>query len=323
MKAQGRIFVWDRAACRLGAAEEAYPALQDSQVGLRRRWPAHGWVGLGMVAVFWPLNWFLPGLRTHLLFFPLWLGYCLAVDALVVLRKGDSLLTRSPHRYVGLFLVSVPAWWLFEALNIHTGNWVYQGAKYFTPAQFAILASISFSTVIPAVFGTAELASTFGWLRHTKPGPRIPKSGTVLLGFFVVGWLMLALLIIWPRLFFPFIWLGPYFVLEPINVWMGHRSLATTVDRRDWRPVLALWVGVLICGFFWEFWNFYSYPKWIYHVPYLGFLHVFEMPLLGYGGYLPFSLELFAIYQFVAGLIRRNPERTYVHLVSEAGSQQA
>jgi hypothetical protein len=82
-------------------------------------------------------------------------------------------------------------------------------------------------------------------------------------------------------------------------------------------------VGVLICGFFWEFWNFYSYPKWVYHVPYLGFLHVFEMPLLGYGGYLPFSLELFAIYQFVVGLIRRKPERTYVHLVSEAGSQQA
>jgi len=241
----------------------------------------------------------------------------------VVLRKGDSLLTRSPRRYVGLFLVSVPAWWLFEALNIQTGNWVYQGAEYFTPAQFAILASINFSTVIPAVFGTAELASTFGWLRHMGPGPRIPKSGPVLLGFFVVGWLMLALLMIWPRQFFPFIWLGPYFVLEPINVWMGHQSLATTVDRNDWRPVLALWVGVLICGFFWEFWNFYSYPKWVYHVPYLGFLHVFEMPLLGYGGYLPFSLELFAIYQFVVGLIGRNPEGTYVHLVSEAGSQQA
>ncbi len=36
--------------------------------------PVHGWIGVLLVVVFWPLNWFLPGLRTHLLFFPLWLG---------------------------------------------------------------------------------------------------------------------------------------------------------------------------------------------------------------------------------------------------------
>ncbi len=36
--------------------------------------PVQGWVGVLLVAVFWPLNWFLPGLRTHLLCFPLWLG---------------------------------------------------------------------------------------------------------------------------------------------------------------------------------------------------------------------------------------------------------
>ena len=30
-----------------------------------RRWPIHGWLGLGIVAIFWTLNWSLPGLRTH------------------------------------------------------------------------------------------------------------------------------------------------------------------------------------------------------------------------------------------------------------------
>ena len=34
-------------------------------------------------------------------------------------------------------------------------------------------------------------------------------------------------------------------------------------------------------------WNYFSYPKWVYHVEWGGWLHVFEMPLLGYGGYLP------------------------------------
>jgi hypothetical protein len=47
-----------------------------------------------------------------------------------------------------------------------------------------------------------------------------------------------------------------------------------------------------VCGFFWEAWNFYSYPKWVYHVPFVSWLKLFEMPLLGYGGYLPFALEV-------------------------------
>jgi hypothetical protein len=42
-------------------------------------------------------------------------------------------------------------------------------------------------------------------------------------------------------------------------------------------------------------WNYYSWPKWIYHTPGAQFLPVFEMPLLGYGGYVPFGLELFGL----------------------------
>jgi hypothetical protein len=40
---------------------------------------------------------------------------------------------------------------------------------------------------------------------------------------------------------------------------------------------------------------FISYPKWIYHTPGVQFLPVFEMPLLGYGGCVPFALELWAL----------------------------
>ena len=51
-----------------------------------------------------------------------------------------------------------------------------------------------------------------------------------------------------------------------------------------------------MCGFFWEMWNYYAYPKWTYQVPFVDFLHIFEMPLLGFLGYLPFSMELFDLY---------------------------
>jgi hypothetical protein len=67
------------------------------------RFPAYGYAALVLVLISWYFNWALEGLRTHLLFFPLWLGYCLFVDALVKKRKGDSLLSRSWKKYAGLF----------------------------------------------------------------------------------------------------------------------------------------------------------------------------------------------------------------------------
>jgi hypothetical protein len=51
-------------------------------------------------------------------------------------------------------------------------------------------------------------------------------------------------------------------------------------------------------------WNFYSWPKWYYTVPYVGWAKVFEMPLLGYLGYIPFAWELFALYHFVFGVLK-------------------
>ena len=53
--------------------------------------PVHGWVGLVSVAVCWLLNWMLSGVRTAYLFFPLWLGYVLVVDAVVRTRAVSSI----------------------------------------------------------------------------------------------------------------------------------------------------------------------------------------------------------------------------------------
>jgi hypothetical protein len=272
---------------------------------LHRRFPIHGWLGLGLVLVFWTLNWSLSGLRTHWAFFPLWLGYCLTVDALACWRKGTSLLTRSRRSYAMLFVLSVPGWWLFELLNLRTQNWFYLGAEYFTSFQYFALCSLSFSTVMPAVFGTAELVGTFGWLQRLGRGPTLAPTRMNLIVLFLLGWSMLALLLLWPRYFFPFLWLSVYLILEPINAVMGNRSLLRYTAGGDWRPHLALSVGCVICGFFWEMWNYWSYPKWVYEVPVFGFLRVFEMPLLGYLGYVVFAWELFALYHLLAGVSRR------------------
>jgi hypothetical protein len=287
-----------------------------------RRFANHGILGVALIALFWALNWSVDGLRTHLAFFPLWVGYCLFIDGLVLYRTGTSLLSRARWQYLGLFLASAPAWWIFEAINARTRNWIYVGAESFDPITYALLTTLSFSTVIPAVFGTAELVGSFELVRGLRRGPRIGGHPAAVRAFFVAGLVMLALLIAAPRTFYPFVWLALYFIVEPVNVWLGNRTLAASTRLGDWRPVVALWGGVLVTAFFWEMWNWLSFPKWVYEVPGVASVKLFEMPLPGYGGYLPFSMELFAIYHFLVGLLGIRNSRYVILSASGEGTGQ-
>ena len=78
-------------------------------------------------------------------------------------------------------------------------------------------------------------------------------------------------------------------------------GLVANDDIETYAAIIALWLGVLLTAFFWEMWNYYSFPKWVYHVAWGNWMHIFEMPLLGYGGYLPFALELYALYHLMTG----------------------
>lgn len=270
-------------------------------INTRRKYPVHGWLGLILTVIFWYLNWGLDGFRTHLAFFPLWLGYILVVDGLVFMRKGNSLLKRSFKGFILLFVFSVPFWWLFELFNEVLQNWNYEGRDYFSDFEYALFASLNFSTVLPAVFVTTELVATFRLPLFEKP---FFKTGRTLpLLFFISGWIMLILFLVWPRLFFPLVWISVYFIIEPVNYRLGFNTMLRHTEKGNWRPVWNLWTGVLICGFFWEMWNYYSFPKWTYDLPYLDVFEIFEMPIAGYLGYLPFSLELFALYNLVIGIL--------------------
>ena len=66
---------------------------------------------------------------THWGFFPLWLGYCLTVDALTYYRTGTSLWTRS-----GCINTSAFSWFCrfggFEAINWRLANWHYNAGEF-------------------------------------------------------------------------------------------------------------------------------------------------------------------------------------------------
>ena len=267
-----------------------------------KKLPLHFYIGLILILISWYLNWSLTGLRTYLIFFPLWLGYILFIDSLVILRKNSSLLKRNWKKFVLLFLISAPAWWLFELLNLRTANWIYVGKEFFTGIEYASYASLSFSTVMPAVFETAELVSAFNWTKHFRRKLIFTITTTRSKIIFVSGIVCLTLILFFPEYFFYLNWLSILLIIEPINIWMKNTSLFDFLSEGNWKPLISLITGCLICGFFWEMWNFYSYPKWIYHLQIANFLHIFEMPVLGYLGYIPFSLELFAIYNFINGL---------------------
>ena len=279
--------------------------------------PFHGALGLTLIAVSWPASWLQVIPVGQYSFFPLWLGYILTVDALVLRRTGSSLLTRNLGAFLGMFLVSVPMWWVFEGINYSTQNWHYLGAEGYSKLRYVVVASWHFSIVVPAVFETAELVNSFESTNRFQRGPPMPISRRLLIGAILLGLLSLAALFVWPRYAFPATWSCLFLILDPINYLRGQPSVAARLRMGDWRVVVAMGVGALVCGWFWEMWNYWAFPKWHYTVPFLEYAHVFEMPLLGYGGYVPFGLEVYAAYHFLTSLVGWAP-RDHSGFVSPA-----
>ena len=273
------------------------------------RFPFYGFLALALCLAAWACSWLRIEPFFSYTFFPLWFGYILFVDALVVARHGKSLLTRARWRYILLFVISSIFWWVFEGLDVPVQNWHYVFDRPYSPLAFFLIASLNFSTVLPAVMETAELLSTFKPLHPrlsaSEPGPRLPLWILVLVGMlgiicFILPWLF-------PQYCFGLIWLCVVLVLDPINNFFGRKSVLAHIAVRDWR-FFVVSLGGITCGFFWEMWNYFSLPKWYYTIPYVGFWKVFEMPILGYSGYLPFALELFAMYQFLLLLTRQKED---------------
>ncbi len=261
--------------------------------------------GVALAIFFWFASWTRLGVLGEYAFFPQWLGYILAVDGWVQARKGASLLTRAPREFAALFLLSAPIWWIFEGLNNFVLNWHYVVPESYSVLQIVVEATVNFGTVIPVVFETTELILTFPFVerfRARRAFTLTPRAGWVLM---YAGALGFAALVLVPQYAFPLTWVWLVLIVDPLNALRGRASLLAQCARGDWRMTLALALAALACGFFWELWNFHAFPKWYYTVPFFGFAKIFEMPLLGYLGYIPFAWELYALYHLAWGVVRR------------------
>ncbi|MGH2628877.1 MAG: hypothetical protein ACRDHY_19740, partial [Anaerolineales bacterium] len=197
------------------------------------------------------------------------------------------------------------------AYNLHLRNWTYHGLP-----EAAWVRDVgyfwSFATIMPGVFISAALIETVFLRRLPMPDPRsaTPPTAAARGMAFVLGAAMVTLPLAAPPeaaayLFAP-VWIGFVPLLDPVNQRLGGESLWAGWRAGDRRPAIALLAGGLVCGFFWEWWNFQALraggAHWAYLVPgplRILDLHFGQMPLLGLLGFPPFALELFVIYQFL------------------------
>jgi hypothetical protein len=245
---------------------------------------------------FVPVHW-----RAHV-FTPLWLGYILGLNGLTFRHSGWAPLTHRTKWFLALFPVSAAFWWLFEHLNQFVGNWHYSGIEPDGDWDYFVQATLPFATVLPAV------ASTWAWLMHFPRLERMRLSaiqGHRWLTWIALaaGLLALACIGIWPDQLFGMLWLAPLLIIFALQELLTGTTLLAPLRDGDWRPLLLPALAGLICGLLWELWNFGSLAKWHYSIPYVQRFAVFEMPLLGYAGYLPFGIECALVMDLVSRAI--------------------
>ena len=258
----------------------------------------HGFIGLAILVISEALM--LAGVRPFTTWFYslAWWSYIFLVDQAVYQLKGNSLWVSRRREFLLLIPTSVVTWMIFDGLNVYLQNWHYVGIVEEEwlrwPGYF-----IAYATVLPGLFETTELLDALGLFRRNRIRP-IPRSRAWYLPFTMIGVFSLYAPIFWPRYFFPLVWGGFIFLIEPVLHARGGRSLMREWEAGSLRTFYLLLTAGLICGGLWEFWNFWAESKWVYTVPFVDWLKVFEMPILGFGGFPPFAVECYVMTNFVS-----------------------
>jgi len=227
-----------------------------------------------------------------------WWPYILTIDAIIYHLKGNSLIVNRTKEFFLMIPWSIFIWLIFETANLSLENWYYINLPHSTIERW-LGYGVAYGTVLPGLFETTELLETLGLFKNSKIKNKSfpPKGKNVLI---LLGTLCLVSTVLIPKYFFFLIWVGFIFLLEPFNYRFGGRSLLRDLEKGDPKKIYLLLVAGLICGFLWEFWNFWAYSKWIYTVPFFQGLKGFEMPYLGFLGFPPFAIQAYVMYNFVS-----------------------
>jgi hypothetical protein len=248
-----------------------------------------------------------------------WCCYLVILFGLLTYFDRRSWLKRFRNRLVICWLWSIPAWCYFDWMNFYfmtdpaTGLRAWEYIKL--PLRFEdrlVGYLFAFGAIAPGMFLTADILQRAGFhrlnttrasdaTRHAIENPKPKIENRIALAVFLLGLALtpIPILVGTPASNLA-IWVGTWALLDPINRHFRRPSILTDWFHGRWGRTLALGLGGLICGFLWEFWNYWAVTKWIYHLPFLGHLEpykYFEMPALGLIGFIAFALETWAMWQ--------------------------
>lgn len=227
-----------------------------------------------------------------------WWGYVLLLDALIHRFTNISMILDRTGDFLWMLLFSIIFWLVFEAYNLHLINWRYIGLPK-NPLVTALGMALSFATIMPGMFFTAELLDIWGIFKGVRIA-RLRVTPGLLYRSVLTGLVFVILPLLvkqsYARYLFALVWMGFVFLIEPLNYSSNTESLLRDLERGELHRILSLFVAGLICGLLWEFWNYWAATKWVYMAPFTRDVRIFEMPLAGFLGFGPFAWEYFSMY---------------------------
>jgi hypothetical protein len=231
-----------------------------------------------------------------------WWPLLLFLDGMLLRLTGTSPLWARPREFGRMLFFSVTVWLIFEVFNLWLLNWRYVGIEPRVWLRWPGYA-LAFATVLPGVLLASRVLAALGvGANHRGREHRFEQWQPL---FLLVGVACLVLPFLAPHYAFPLIWVAFFFLLDPLLDLFTGDSLTRRFLQGERQEHLCLLLAGLFCGLWWEMWNYPAAAKWVYTLPVLNFGKVFEMPILGYLGFLPFALECWVMYEIMKWLDRR------------------
>jgi hypothetical protein len=268
--------------------------------------PAYGLLGL-LVIITSEIGLYLELWFFEIFMTPLcWSGLILFLDALNYKIAGRSLIRNRSKEFLWMFPWSIALWYVFEFYNLFIQNWHYLGLPEFKVVRYAGY-FWSFATIWPGVYEIYELILNLKIIKPVRVKP-LPLTSFMLLSSVIFGLICLTLPFVVSARTATYLaaplWLGMIFLLDPFNYAAKKRSLWGEWRSGEITTLLQLILAGAVAGILWEFWNYWATAKWIYTIPILGHIKLFEMPVLGYLGFLPFAVEIFVMWESVKILLK-------------------
>ncbi|MFQ6102719.1 MAG: hypothetical protein ACE5OP_00335 [Candidatus Glassbacteria bacterium] len=234
-----------------------------------------------------------------------WWGYILFADSLVFRMRGSSLITSYPRTFLCMLPISIGCWLIFELYNLHLANWEYVNlAESFKVRVLGYV--LAFSTIFPGIYETAHLIQAL-FFPDGLAGRRVSFSHGMRTMLIVIGAVFMITPLLVPKevssYLFALVWIGFIPLLDPINRKLGAPSITAQLENGDWETFLSFALSGIVCGFLWEFWNYWALARWVYHVPFWSSVKIFEMPVPGFLGFIPFALECYVMFNLCASVL--------------------